>query len=153
MPRLHLGSFICYRSFDLLSTRPREISAMASHTLPAKVSAETLHKWLSSSNPPAVVDVRDSDRFGGHIRNSINAPSTSFTKDLDKLSDQLREEEVVVFHCQLSQQRGPHCAKIYAKQAPEKQQVYILEGGFSNWARKYPKDSQTEALIGYLYLS
>lgn len=66
----------------------------------------------------------------------------------------LQNKEKVIFHCALSQQRGPSAALRYARErertlSPEeyqKQEVYVLEGGFVQWQEKYGKDEQlTEA--------
>lgn len=68
----------------------------------------------------------------------------------------LKDKEKVVFHCALSQQRGPSAALRYARErertlSPEecqKQEVYVLEGGFVQWQEKYGKDEQlTEAYV------
>lgn len=66
----------------------------------------------------------------------------------------LKDKEKVVFHCALSQQRGPSAALRYAREREStlgaeeshKQQVYVLEGGFVQWQEKYGKDTRlTEA--------
>lgn len=66
----------------------------------------------------------------------------------------LKDTEKVVFHCALSQQRGPSAALRYAREreqtyGPEesqKQEVYVLDGGFVKWQEKYGRDKKlTEA--------
>ncbi len=79
----------------------------------------------------------------------------------------LKDKEVVVFHCALSQQRGPSAALRYlrererlgggkkegedgkeeGKEGEEKEQrVYVLSGGFTEWQEKYgPDEKLTEA--------
>ncbi|KAI4098337.1 MAG: hypothetical protein LQ339_006488 [Xanthoria mediterranea] len=61
----------------------------------------------------AVIDVRDSDHAGGHIRSSIHVPSSTLDHRLPELVRTLRGKEKVVFHCALSQQRGPGAALRY----------------------------------------
>lgn len=62
-----------------------------------------------------VVDVRDSDFEGGHIRGCLNRPALNFDQDADV--DEFIDRELkpgiktVVMHCALSQVRGPHCAQ------------------------------------------
>lgn len=71
-----------------------------------------------SSPPPnlAIVDVRDSDHVGGHIRGSTWVPSSELDYRTPELVRTLRDKEVVVFHCVLSQQRGPSAALRYLRE-------------------------------------
>jgi len=55
-----------------------------------------------------VVDVRDSDRVGGHITNSVHSPSEQFHGAVDELVEANKDAKTVVFHCALSQQRSVH---------------------------------------------
>lgn len=66
----------------------------------------------------------------------------------------LKDKKTVVFHCALSQQRGPSAALRYAREREnalgaeenQKQQVFVLEGGFVEWQQKYGNDTKlTEA--------
>lgn len=66
----------------------------------------------------------------------------------------LRDKEKVVFHCALSQQRGPSAALRYARErasalggnASAEQQVFVLDGGFVAWQEKFGRDERlTEA--------
>ena len=107
----------------------------------------------------AVVDVRDEDYVGGHIKGAQNVPSSSLDYRIPELLRTLKEKEMVVFHCALSQQRGPAAARRYLAEkqrqsqkdrlsneeesqasvdsAPvTKQEVYILDGGFNKWQEK-----------------
>ncbi|KAL1847309.1 Cdc25 phosphatase Ibp1 [Paecilomyces lecythidis] len=118
---------------------------------------------LSSSSPSklAIVDVRDSvpttpDHIGGHIYSSIWVPSSSLDVRMPELVRTLQDKEKVVFHCALSQQRGPSAALRYARErertlgaeASHKQEVYVLEGGFVQWQEKYGNDTRlTEAYV------
>ena len=50
----------------------------------------------------------------------------------------LQDVPVVVFHCSLSQQRGPKAARNYLRMrgsgsAEGQQEVFVLEGGFIAW--------------------
>jgi rhodanese-related sulfurtransferase len=63
----------------------------------------------------AIVDVRDDDHIGGHILGSINCPSQLFSTTSGGLVQRLRNKKKVVFHCALSQQRGPSAALKYAR--------------------------------------
>ncbi|KAK9478703.1 Cdc25 family phosphatase-like protein Ibp1 [Lipomyces japonicus] len=114
----------------------------------------------------AVVDVRDDDHVGGHVKSSLHVPSSSFADNLPELHEKLKHHNAVVFHCALSQQRGPNAASMYLRYKElvepsdtgdnlkaetldvqqQQQQVYVLGGGFTGWQQDYGKDDRlTEA--------
>ncbi|EPQ27880.1 uncharacterized protein PFL1_04624 [Pseudozyma flocculosa PF-1] len=111
----------------------------------------------------AIVDVRDDDFEGGNIVGAHNVPSTKIADSIgDLVLGPLKEYKQVVFHCHLSQQRGPKAAGNYAKARTEaieqgklpaqtdganQQQVLVLRGGFSEFQDKYKKDP--EVVEGY----
>ncbi|KAK4150150.1 arsenate reductase 2.1 [Chaetomidium leptoderma] len=64
----------------------------------------------------AIIDVRDDDHIGGHIKGSQNVPSRTLEAMLPTLVRQLQDKETVVFHCALSQQRGPAAALRYIRE-------------------------------------
>lgn len=120
----------------------------------------------------AIIDVRDSDRIGGHIRGSTWVPSNELDYRTPELVRTLKDKDVVVFHCALSQQRGPSAALRYLREKrrldpgaktqskdeahsegqdthedkpePKKktQQVVVLSGGFNKWQEKYGADKR-----------
>ena len=116
----------------------------------------------------AIVDVRDSDHIGGHIRGSTWVPSNELDYKTPELVRNLKDKELVVFHCALSQQRGPSAAlrylrekrrldpesKTFTKEGEEikegdegnrerkEQKVVVLRGGFTEWQEKYGPDKQ-----------
>ncbi|KAL8669513.1 MAG: hypothetical protein Q9168_005890 [Polycauliona sp. 1 TL-2023] len=106
-------------------------------SLPAlqRMPATSLSSLLLSpttSATIAVIDVRDSDHAGGHIRSSIHVPFTSLDHRLPELVRTLRGKEKVVFHCALSQQRGPGAALRYIGERermlgrePEKEKIQV----------------------------
>ena len=96
------------------------------------------------------------DHVGGHILTSTWVPSSSLDYRLPELIRTLQDKEKVVFHCALSQQRGPSAALRYARERErvlgqeesKKQEVFVLEGGFVQWQEKYGKDVRlTEAYV------
>ncbi|KAF8464004.1 Rhodanese-like domain-containing protein [Kalaharituber pfeilii] len=114
---------------------------------------------LSSPNDKTVVvvDVRDSDHIGGHIKSSRHVPSSTLDWAIPDLVRQLRNAPKVVFHCALSQQRGPSAAFKYLRERERinvgeneavekeellKQEVYVLDGGFVKWQEKYGNDER-----------
>ncbi|KAK7610705.1 Rhodanese-like domain-containing protein [Phyllosticta paracitricarpa] len=106
----------------------------------------------------AIIDVRDSDYIGGHIRGCTNVPAHSLDWRAPELVRSLRDVPLVVFHCALSQQRGPGAALRYLRererlngqqqQQQQQQEVKVLEGGFVRWQEKYGTDeSVTEGYV------
>jgi rhodanese-related sulfurtransferase len=69
-----------------------------------------------SDSKTAVVDVRDSDHIGGHILGSIHAPTPTLDWRMPELVRQLKDKDKVIFHCALSQQRGPSAALAYLRE-------------------------------------
>lgn len=139
------------------------------------IDRETLaQKFEDSQALPlntAVIDVRDGDHVGGHIRGSTWFPSSQLDYRAPELVRTLKDKEVVVFHCALSQQRGPSAALRYLREKErldpsanleskgevkeegvgksseeategKKQRVYVLKGGFTEWQEKYGEDSK-----------
>ena len=152
-------SFISLADLQYMSreTLAQKITSSADETLPANTT---------------VIDVRDSDHIGGHIRGSTWVPSSSLDYKVPSLVRELRDKEVVVFHCALSQQRGPSAALRYLRERErldpgrgevreegegveksgegemgekegKAQRVYVLKGGFTEWQEKYG-DSQPQ---------
>ncbi|KAF5315085.1 hypothetical protein D9619_007352 [Psilocybe cf. subviscida] len=94
-----------------------------------------------------VIDVRDDDYAGGNIKASINYPSQEFLMNVDSLVKQTKEVPLVIFHCSLSQVRGPKAARIYSETRKNvldgtagPQEVVILRDGFSQFQVKYKDD-------------
>ena len=122
----------------------------------SELSQRILKTPITANGLLAVVDVRDSDYIGGHIRGCLNVPSPSLDWKMPELVRQLKDKEIVVFHCALSQQRGPSAALSYLRERDrvfpskeqgneeqeQKQRVYVLEGGFVKWQEKYGEDKR-----------
>jgi rhodanese-related sulfurtransferase len=140
-----------------------------------RVSAATLSKLIlaqaaTASDPTiAIVDVRDDDYIGGHIKGAQNVPSRSLDAMLPTLVRKLQDKETVVFHCALSQQRGPSAALRYIRERERllpsdgaaaegsgekdgtaesastkstKQKVVVLDQGFVGWQEEYGTDER-----------
>lgn len=93
-------------------------------------------------------------------------PSRTLDAMLPTLVRQLQDKEMVVFHCALSQQRGPAAALRYIRErerilaerkaaaagrgegdaedaaAAKMQQVYVLDRGFVGWQEVYGTDER-----------
>lgn len=90
------------------------------------MSREKLATLVRSKSPSvAIIDVRDSDYIGGHIANGINVPTHTHDYRMPELVRTLKDKETVVFHCALSQQRGPSSALRYLR---EKERVEAGKG-------------------------
>ncbi|MCJ1385843.1 hypothetical protein MMC17_008967 [Xylographa soralifera] len=64
----------------------------------------------------AVIDVRDDDYVGGHIFSSTHVPSSTLDHKIPELVRTLSGKDIVIFHCALSQQRGPTAARRYTRE-------------------------------------
>ncbi|KAI3472036.1 hypothetical protein Pfo_028724 [Paulownia fortunei] len=72
---------------------------------------------LSLEHQPnvAIVDVRDDERsYDGHIAGSLHFASDTFVDKLPSLVKATKGKDTLVFHCALSQVRGPKCARRFA---------------------------------------
>ncbi|KAF6827654.1 trypsin-like serine typically contains c-terminal pdz domain protein [Colletotrichum plurivorum] len=127
-----------------------------------RITAERLSTLLlaeqAAADPSvAVVDVRDDDYIGGHIKGCIHAPSRTLDAMMPTLMRRLEGKKTVVFHCALSQQRGPSAALRYLRErdqilaskgssgdqaAPQPQTVYVLDRGFVSWQETYGTDER-----------
>lgn len=100
----------------------------------------------------AVVDVRESDYVGGHIKGCYHYPAASFETSFGELQDKLVKNEIndVVFHCMLSQARGPKATLRFMRSLndvdPKQREffdnlnIWVLQGGFSKWQQEYGED-------------
>ncbi|KAJ3316479.1 hypothetical protein HDU76_001759 [Blyttiomyces sp. JEL0837] len=105
-----------------------------------------------------VVDVRDSDFIGGNIKDAVNIPSYEIVENPESYIPKLQQPKKLIFHCALSQVRGPKSANAYlrarlAKEMEEvesgavkendkkdRQEVWVLRGGFNQWQARYKDD-------------
>ncbi|OHX00214.1 phosphoprotein phosphatase-like protein [Colletotrichum incanum] len=125
-----------------------------------KLSTILLAEQAVTNPSVAVVDVRDDDYLGGHIKGCINMPSRSLEAMMPTLIRRLEGKKTVVFHCALSQQRGPSAALRYLREreriraskktsdsaeeasSTEPQTVYVLDRGFVGWQEVYGEDER-----------
>ena len=119
----------------------------------------------TTASSVAIIDVRDSDHIGGHVKGSSWIPVAQLDARIPELLRLHRDKEKVVFHCMLSQQKGPQSALKYARamQAREAKEakmrekegasegsaegrkgpdVCVLEGGFGAWQSRYGDDEK-----------
>lgn len=123
------------------------------------IAPQTLRSWFSTSSPSgngkfAVVDVRDSDFVGGHIKGCYHYPAGEIYETLPELRQRLLDNKIddVVFHCMLSQVRGPKSSLVFLRtiqELPAEERakfddlnVWVLSGGFTAWQRQYGSDEE-----------
>ncbi|ORC87357.1 As/Sb Reductase [Trypanosoma theileri] len=104
----------------------------------------------------AVVDCRDEDRRAGHICRSLHFPAAALsTPRLVALAERLQRDgvAVAVFHCALSQVRGPRAAGRFAATLRDLglsgPRVCVLRGGWEVFHAVY-HDTRAD-LISYKY--
>jgi rhodanese-related sulfurtransferase len=111
-----------------------------------------------------VIDTRDDDRAGGHIRGSLHAPDASF--DAESVVSEARKfaagqsqqqaKLCLVFHCMESARRGPRCARRTFEYLCQQKgldprfvlptaslagvTLRVLRGGFDQWCRRFYRD-------------
>ncbi|PIA16738.1 Rhodanese-like protein [Coemansia reversa NRRL 1564] len=117
----------------------------------ARISAVELAKLVrDKKKKPGVdyliVDVRDEDYKVGHIPGAVNIPSHDVYLRAGELIGKYKHVPQIVFHCALSQQRGPKSARIYKEIVQERlkispssdplanQSIQVLDKGFVGWA-------------------
>lgn len=131
------------------------------------LSGPTLKTWIlqghtNLGSPFQIVDVRDSDYVGGHIKTSQHIEAKNFKNEtslqtLSHLLNNMKQnhQDTIVFHCMLSQQRGPSSAMRFMRYLNERIElsqdqdelefvtnikVYVLRGGFGKWQEAYGED-------------
>ncbi|XBW35722.1 hypothetical protein QEN19_001292 [Hanseniaspora menglaensis] len=117
---------------------------------------------IDANEPIVVVDVRGEDFIGGHIKGCVNFPYQDFRRvnpdtgihdQIDSFIKKYLEQNenvTIVFHCAMSQQRGPSAALLLSRilQETKYQQlleksninIMVLYKGFINWQQEYGKD-------------
>ncbi|KAG9084308.1 hypothetical protein FRC07_013674, partial [Ceratobasidium sp. 392] len=116
------------------------------------ISPAELSELIKSDKQPmkdyAVVDVRDDDFIGGNIVGCVRAPSNNYHTTVDGLVTKTKDVPKMIFHCSLSQQRGPKAARIYAETRNNRlnagetspQEIYVLRGGFTEFQALFKDD-------------
>lgn len=136
----------CYRKHIFTLTRTLRTMAQYSYI----THGDLADLVRSKTSGLAIVDVRDDDHVGGHIKGSQWIPTSTLDWRLPELVRTLQDRSTVVFHCSLSQVRGPEAARRYGeererllgtmnrreKEAAPQQKVYVLSGGFERWVHE-----------------
>ena len=95
---------------------------------------------MARGNRVAIIDVRDEERsYQAHIAGSHHFASGSFAARLPELVQATSGKDTLVFHCALSQVRGPSCARMFSDYLSESKEdsgiknIMVLERGFNGW--------------------
>ena len=110
-----------------------------------QIDPQDLQQWIDkevSGVDYLIVDVRGDDAINGNIPGRKNIPSDQFLENPSGF--ELQKVQKVIFHCALSQVRGPKCAQRFA--ALTGKECYVLRGGFQNWQEKYKGTKYVENL-------
>ncbi|KAF5475789.1 hypothetical protein F2P56_007559 [Juglans regia] len=106
------------------------------------ISYVTGSQLLSLKRRPniAIIDVRDDERsYDGHIAGSLHYASDTFSEKISNLIQEVKGKDTLVFHCALSQVRGPTCARKIVNYLEEMKEdsgiknIWVLERGFNGW--------------------
>lgn len=134
----------------MILAEPRSAPLSATNT--EQSSEEPPKKSSVEIDPPptkslGIIDVRDADYVDGHLPFHMHVPSTSLNYAMPGLLETLKDTKTVVFHCALSQQRGPAAALRYLRERERRgitteQDVRVLEGGFVGWQELFGKDER-----------
>ncbi|CAG8976986.1 hypothetical protein HYALB_00009780 [Hymenoscyphus albidus] len=132
-----------------VSSLPRISSASLSEILLAQANSNLDLQTPETDDKVAIVDVRDDDYIGGHIRTSLHVPSHTHSHAIPGLVQKLKTRKIVVFHCALSQQRGPRAALGYVRERERlvgKGTVELLgqSGGVTSVGEAMMKDKKEE---------
>ncbi|KAF8042666.1 hypothetical protein BT93_A1107 [Corymbia citriodora subsp. variegata] len=106
------------------------------------ISFVTGSQLLSLRRRPniAIIDVRDEERsYDGHIPGALHYASGTFSDKISDLIQDVKGKDTLVFHCALSQVRGPTCARRLANYLEEIKEdggikdILVLERGYNGW--------------------
>ena len=105
-----------------LTSLHKSIMTLQQSTPLQRIAREQLSELLLSADASkiAVIDVRGDDHIGGHIHTSMHVPSSSLDHKIPELVRKLSNKEKVIFHCALSQERGPKAARRYLEEREKK---------------------------------
>ncbi|KAK5991342.1 CDC25-like phosphatase YCH1 [Cladobotryum mycophilum] len=102
--------------------------------LSAKALSEKILEEQNAANPTfAIVDVRDDDYIGGHIKGSTNVPSVQIDAMMPTLVRKLKDKKTV---------RDGLLGQIVDGASEKEQEVYVLDKGFVGWQEVYGTDER-----------
>lgn len=111
---------------------------------PQYLTPQEVLKHVREGKRTAIIDVREDDRAGGHIKGSFHVPAPDLLANPSRYLSLVDDSDLVIFHCMFSQYRGPSCANAFLKSLRDRvyddedshiPQVCILTGGFQAFAK------------------
>lgn len=102
----YITNDVCVHDFDLLLGLSYLDFAVPKLTRDLQELVEIIKSDKQPRKDYLVVDVRDDDYRGGHIKGSHNVPSQFFYAGVDKLVKETKDVPMIIFHCALSQSRS-----------------------------------------------
>ncbi|CAL1398259.1 unnamed protein product [Linum trigynum] len=144
-PRKYLCHFPLFGQLRRVGNRRSTAAGVPATTTAAmsrSISYITGTQLVSLKRLPniAIIDVRDEERsHDGHIAGSLHYASGSFGDRISNLVQEVKGKDTLVFHCALSQVRGPTCARRLANYLDELKEdagiknVMVLDRGFNGW--------------------
>jgi rhodanese-related sulfurtransferase len=111
------------------------------------MTPQELKQIIYSNQSPGVdyliIDVRGDDFEVGNIVDCKNIPAQEFLDTVMEQIEFLKDIPTLIFHCALSQVRGPKCFQRYKNhQKTNHQKLYILQGGFCAFGELYKNDAR-----------
>lgn len=105
------------------------MSAATTTTVPTSVTAERLRDWMTSPNPPRILDVRTPGEFeSAHIPGSYLVPLDTLREHRRELADHVDEDVVLV--CR-SGGRASQAEEALAEAGSPR--LHVLDGGITAW--------------------
>lgn len=135
LPRAGQPAFLKAISSHCFAAKCIKMSTISSATY---MDASEVLELVRAGDSTVVIDVREDDRLGGHIKGSKHIPAPTFRSNPGRYLDVANGKENVVFHCMFSQYRGPSSAAAFieawnsqTKPKSATPRVVILSGGFN----------------------
>lgn len=100
--------------------------------VPIRYIERTTLAPLVQSGQVTIIDVRNEDYVGGHIPSALNIPYGEEWEEeefLDEVLERVKQtgRDKIVFHCMKSQQRGPYCARQFARRLEAREETSGFE--------------------------
>ncbi|PRQ43630.1 putative protein-tyrosine-phosphatase [Rosa chinensis] len=135
----HSHSWLCFHRNKKKKKKTKESSPDMARSI-SYITGSQLLSLRRRPNNIAIIDVRDDERsYDGHIAGSLHYPNDSFYDKISNLAQEVKAKDTLVFHCALSQVRGPSCARKFANYLEEMKEdtgikdILVLERGFNGW--------------------
>lgn len=110
------------------------------------MTAEEVAEYIRTTTRTVIIDVREDDHAGGHIKGSHHIPAPVLRTQPSRYLHLAKNADRIIFHCMFSQCRGPTCASVFQAALagsvdgdnPSEMplpKVCVLAGGFEAFAK------------------